>query len=452
MNITRENLGELELCIKIEVAEADYAERVTKQLKDYQRKATVPGFRKGMAPMGLIQRMYKSAVVADEVQNLLGESLYKYLDDEKLNIIGSPLSNEEKTGAVDFTANKDFTFYFDAAVSPEINIAWDQVDVKMTQIKVAAKDVDAQINQIAQQYGKFETPEVVGDGDYVYGKVVELDKKGEVKEGGVSSFISFDLKTVKDDEIRAQFVGKKAEDKVVFGAAKAFSAADIEKNFRLEAAVAKKFKSDVEFTISGCSHITPAELNEELFEKVLPGEGIKEADKFRKAISKQIEKANNEQCEILFVNQVRKALLDKFDAQLPEAFLKRWILSRSDKDVTAESIEAEWAEKYLPALKWELIDAEMNKQGSIEPTHNEVVDFIKDILRKNDQPKEGEDEKAKEERIEQAAQTIANDKNSASQIVDRLYVQKTAAFLKKQIKPEVEKITAKEFSERAKAE
>lgn len=451
MNITRENLGELDLCIKIEIAEGDYAERVTKQLKDYQRKATVPGFRKGMAPMGLIQRMYKSAVVADEVQNLLGESLYKYLDDEKLNIIGSPLSNDEKTGAVDFAKGTDFTFYFDAALAPEVNIAWDQVGVKMAQIKVTAKDIDTQINHIAQQYGKFETPEVVGEGDYLYGKAVELDKKGAVKEGGVSTFISFDMSTVKDEEIRAQFIGKKAEDKIVFNAGKAFTAGDIEKNFRLENAAAKKFKSDVEFTLSGCSHITPAELNEELFEKVFPGEGIKEADKFRKAVSAQIDKANNEQCEILFVNQVRKALLEQFSAQLPEAFLKRWILSRSEKDVTAESIEAEWSEKYLPALKWELIDAEMNKQGSIEPTRNEIVDYIKGIISQNDKPVEGEDEKALDERIEKAAQSIAADKNNASQIVDRLYVQKTAAFLKKQMKPEVEKISAKEFGERAKA-
>ena len=110
MNISRENLGELDLLIKIEVAESDYAEQVSKQLKEYQKKASVPGFRKGMAPMGLIQRIYKSSIVADQVQNILGESLYKYLDDEKLDIIGSPLSNDEKTGKPDFEKDKDFVY------------------------------------------------------------------------------------------------------------------------------------------------------------------------------------------------------------------------------------------------------------------------------------------------------------------------------------------------------
>ena len=128
------------------------------------------------------------------------------------------------------------------------------------------------------------------------------------------------------------------------------TAADIEKNFHLDAAAAKKFKSDIEVSISGCSRITPHEMNEEFFEQVYPGEGIKDADKFRKAVQKGIEKANAEQCEILYVNQVRKALLDNFSAQMPEAFLKRWIANRGGEEVTLESVEAEWGEKYLPSL------------------------------------------------------------------------------------------------------
>lgn len=450
MNISRENLGELDLCIKVEITENDYAEKVTKQLKEYKNKATVPGFRKGAAPMGLIQRMYKSAVVADAVQDLLSESLYKYIDDEKLNIIGTPLSNDEKTGTPDFAKATDFTFYFDAALAPEINIDWSKVDTKLCSIKLTAKDVDTQIEDICNRFGKFETPETIGEGDHVYGKAVELDKDGKEKADGVSTFCSFALTDIKEAEIAAQFVGKKAEEKVVFNVAKAFTASQIEKNFRIEAAAAKKFKADVEFTVSGSSHITPAELNEELFEKVFPGEGIKKAEDFRKAVSAQIEKANDEQCQILFVNQVRKQLLDNFDATMPEAFLKRWILSRSDEKVTAETIENEWADKYVPSLKWELLDGALNKIKLIEPTQNEIVDYIKDILRKTDVKQEGEDDKQADERIEQAARTIAQDRQNVQQIIDKLYVDKTFALFKEQLNPEVEKVSAKEFGERCK--
>lgn len=450
MNITRENLGELDLLIKVEVEENDYAERVTKQLKSYQQKAVVPGFRKGKAPMAMIQRLYKSAVKAEEVQNAMSDALYNYIDSEKLNILGSPLSNEEKTGVLDFENQSAFTFYFDAALYPTVKLAWDKVDVKLAQIKVAAKDVDSQIENIARQYGKFETPETIGENDFVYGKLVELDKKGAAKEDGVSTFSSFELSSVKDEEIRAQIVGKKAEDKVVFNAGKAFNAENIENVFHLDAAAAKKFKADVELSISGCSRITPHEINDELFAQVFPGEEVKDAAAFKKKVTEQINKANDEQCEILYVNQVRKALLDNFDAVMPEAFLKRWILSRGEKDMTMEKLEAEWAEKYVPSLKWEIVDTELNKIKSIEPTQVELLDYIKDILSKNMPKQDDEDEKAYTERLDSQARTIASDRNNVSQIMDKLYVQKTAALFREQLKPEVEKLSAKEFAERCK--
>ncbi len=453
MNITSEKLSNLELRIKLEIGENDYKERVDRQLKEYQHKATVPGFRKGMAPMGLIQRMYKSAIVADEVQNLLGENLYKYLDDEKLEILGSPLSNDEMTATPDFAKETSFTFYFDAALAPEVNIDWSKIDVKLTQVKVGAKDIDKQIDYITRQYGKFETPETIGEGDFVYGKVVELDKAGNEKEGGVQSFVSFELANVKDEEIRNSIIGKKAEEAVVFNMGKAFSAAEIERTLRIETGAAKKFKSDVRLTISGCSRITPHAIDAELFERVFPGETIKDEAAFRKAIGKQIERANNEQSEILYVNQVRKALLDQFNAEVPEAFLKRWILSRSkDENLTAEQLDAEWAEKYLPGIKWELIDGALNKIEPINPTHAEVVARIKELLGRNDSRQDGEDDAAYDKRLTEAAESIARDENNSRQLVDQLYVSKTFAMLKKQLKPEVEKVTAKEFETRAKGE
>lgn len=449
MNITREKVSELEQVIKIEVAENDYAERVLKQLKTYRQKATIPGFRKGMAPMSLIERMYKAAVVGEEVENMLGESLYKYIEDEKLDILGGPLNNEEKTGAIDFAKNKDFVFYYDVAEAPKLNIDWNKIDTKMYQIKISAKDVKEQVEEISKRYGKFETPDTVGEGDYVYGRAVELDKKNEVKEGGIQAFTSFDLNEMKDDEQCKLFLGKKNNDKVVFTPSKAFSASDLQRHFHIDEAAAKKFKGNVEFTISGISHITPHAVDEELFRTVFLGEEIKDEAAFKKRLQKEMEESNEEQSRILYVNTLRKELLNQFNAPLPEVFLKRWILSRGAKDVTAETIDNEWTEKYVPSIKYEIIDAELSKIKPLNPTHNQVVDYIKGILLKNDHGQEGEDEKAKAARIEQIAQDIASDSNDTRQIVDRLYVENTYEVLKGQLKPEVEKVSYKEFGELA---
>lgn len=449
MNISRENLTDLELCIKVDIEEKDYIENVTKQLKDYQKKATVPGFRKGMAPMGLIQRMYKAAIVGDAVQNELNTSLFKYIDDEKLHILGMPMSNDEKTGEIDFAKQQNFTFFFDVAVAPEFDIDWSKVDVKYNQIKVTAKEVEAEINNVTNRYGKFETPDTVAAGDIMYGKLVELDKKGNPKEGGIDTFVSLNLLNLKDNEQLPLFEGKKAEEEIVFNLARCFPVADIERALHVDNATAKKFKSDVRLTLSGISRIIPHEINDELFEKVFPGQKIKDADAFTKAMKKEFEKANAEQSDYLYVNQVRKALVDNFDKPLPENFLKRWFASRGDKDMTPESIEADWNDKYLPSLKWELIQSKLEEIQPVEPTSNQIVDAIKDILRRNDSPVDGETKEQTEDRLEKAARSIAADRNNVGQLTDRLYAENLAKLFKAQLKPEVEKVSAKEFAERA---
>ena len=450
MNITRENLSDLELCIKVDIEEKDYTENVTKQLKDYQKKAVVPGFRKGMAPMGLIQRMYKGAIVGDVVQNELNNSLFKYIDDEKLHILGMPMSDDEKTGNIDFAKQQNFTFYFNVALAPEFDIDWSKVNVVYNQIKVTSKEVDTEISNVTNRYGKFETPETVGKGDILYGKLVELDKKGAVKEGGVDTFVSLNLINLKDVELLPLFEGKKAEEKIQFNMAKAFPVADIERALHMDNATAKKFKADVELTLSGISRIIPHEINEDLFKLVFPDQKIKDADAFYKVMKREFEKANGEQSDFLFVNQVRKALVDNFDNPLPESFLKRWFASRGEKDMTPESIEADWTGKYLPSLKWELIENKLEEIQPVEPTNNQIVDYIKDILRHNDNKPEGEKKEETEQRLEQAARSIAADRKNVQQIVDRLYADNLAKLFKAQLNPTIEKVSAKEFAERAK--
>jgi trigger factor len=401
--------------------------------------------------MGLIQRMYKAAIVGDAVQNELNTSLFKYIDDEKLHILGMPMSNDEMTGEVDFGKQSAFTFYFDVAIAPEFEIDWSKVDVKYNQIKVTAKEVEAEINNVTNRYGKFETPETVGAGDIMYGKLVELDKKGNVKEGGVETFVSLNLLNLKDAELMPLFEGKKAEETVEFNMAKCFPVADIERALHIDNAAAKKFKSDVRLTLSGISRIIPHEINDELFQKVFPGQTVKDEAAFRKLLQKEIEKANNEQSDYLFVNQVRKALLDQFDAPLPENFLKRWFASRGDKEMTPEKIEADWNDKYVPSLKWELIESKLEAISPVEPTNNQIVDYIKDILRRNDRAIEGETKEQAEDRLEKAARSIAADRQNIGQVIDRLYADNLSKLFKEQIKPEVEKVSAKDFAERAKA-
>lgn len=448
MNITRENTGELELLIKVEISESDYQENVEKQLKEYQKKAVVAGFRRGNAPMGLIKKMYQKAIVADEVQSVIGQSLYKYIEDENLKIVGSPLSNDEKTGEIDFD-KKDFVFYFDAALMPKANIQWKNIDVKRTQIKVSSKEIDEQLDDAARRFGKFETPETVEQTDFVYGKVVEMEN-GNVKEGGLNTFMSLEMKKLKATNFKKLFAEKKVEDKVVFNPSKVLDAETIAASFRMKEEEAQNFVSDVELSISGISRITPHEINEELFAKMFPNEDIKNVDDVKKKMKAETEKVYEEQCKMLFNAEVRKALIDQFTEYIPTEFIQKWLASRGEKDMTLENIVAEWDGKYLPSIKWEFIESSLREMKDIDPTQNEVVDYIKGVMTSYDLRKEDEDEKAYDERIEKAARTIAQDKNNVGQVYEKIYSEKLFALLEENIKPEVEKMTIKEFSERNK--
>lgn len=452
MNITREKLGELDLQIKIEVAESDYAERVEKQLKRYRQQATLPGFRKGTAPMGLISKMYRSSVMSDEVQNVMSEALYNYIETEKLDLVGGPISNVEKTGEVDFEKDKDFVFWFDCALFPTVELKLDEVKVPLYQVKVTPKEAEKQVEQLCDRYGKFETPEAVEEGCMMYGKIVELDKNGEEKEGGLSQFVNFNFNQLKnDEEIRAIFLGMKAEEKVRFAINKAFTPSEIQAVFRMEEAESKKFKSEVEFCLSGVSKIVPHEQNEELFSKVLPGQDIKDAAAFKKAITKEMEKANNEQCQVIYVNKVREALIESFTTEMPEEFMKKFILNRTDdKELTMDKLNEQWEEKYRPGLKWEFIEKALEeKNSSLVPKMEDVVSYIKGVL--SSTPEQGEQTPEEREKvIDEQARTIAQDQSNYRQIEEKLYNENLFAFLQAECKPEVEKVTIKELSEKLK--
>lgn len=449
MNITRENVSDLELLIKVDINEADYSENVTKTLKEYRQKANIPGFRKGMAPMGLINRQYKGAVVADTVQNTLNDALYKYITDEKLDLIGLPISNHEKTGTLDFDHQTDFTFYFDAALFPTMNIEWNKIDAKLYQVKVAAKDVDEQIEMSCRNYGKFEIPaEIANDSDAIYGRYVEL-VKGEKKEGENEKYLTFEVGKIKDEEIKQSLMGKKANDVIKLNVGKAFAAADIEQIFHLTPADAKKYKAEIELTISSLAHITPHEVNQELYDKMYPGAGITTAEQFKKAIKKDIEESYARQCDIMYVNDVEKWLLDNFNTELPTNFLQRYIADRGEKDQTLEEVVNNWETKYLPSIKVEILEENLGKEGNITPSHADVVKEVSNILKQRDAKKDDESDEDFEKRISEMAETIAKDRQNVEQIYGRLRGEMMFKLFSEKAKPAAEKISIKEFVEKA---
>lgn len=442
MTITKENLGELDLCIKVEIEENDYAEQAAKELKDYQRKAVVPGFRPGKAPMALIQRKYYSVIVGSVVEDMLSKSLFDYIDNEKLDIIGSPLSNTEKTGTIDFENEKAFTFYFDAALFPTVNIEWEKVDVKHYGVEVTDERIDERIKSLCEAYGKFEESEEVMEGDTLYGSVAELDDEGNKKEDGLHTYCAIRPMDYLSAEAAALFMGKKKNETIEFVPAQTFTKEAIERIFR-EETPAPQMRMQME--LSGMSHTILAEVNAELFEKAYPGRGIQDVEGFRQAVAEEMKRSDTEGCQDLFVRDVTRYLTEHYITTIPEAFLKRLILSRSeDKDLTAEKLDEQWETTYLPSLKQEVLDKVLNDIQSIEPTQNEMVDHVKGILSANEQSRGRE---IVEDVLEQTARRIVEEGRSTSSIAARIRADKEYALFKEKINPSIEIVSLEELQQ-----
>ncbi|GAB6012270.1 trigger factor [Viscerimonas tarda] len=370
MNTSLTNVDSVNAIIQITINKPDYEEKVEKSLKTFRQKATVPGFRQGHVPAGMVKKMYGKSILSEEINNLVGETLYKYIQDNKLNVLGEPLPNLEKQQPIDFEAGEDFDFFFDLALAPEIKLALSKKD-KVDFYKIAVDDelIDKQIGSFKANYGKYETitDEAAAETDLLKGEIRELED-GQVKEGGI--FVDNGVlmpSYVKEETEKAKFANVKLGDVVVINPGKAYNGneAEIASFLHIEKDKVESIAPEFSFTVKEITRYKEAELGQELYDKVF-GEGIvtTEAD-FRLKVKENIAEQFTPESNYKFLIDARKLLEKKAgDVQFPDAFLKRWLLV-SGKDKTQESVEADYP-KIVEDLKFHLIKEQIVKDNDLK--------------------------------------------------------------------------------------
>lgn len=369
MNVSLTNVDNVNAVVQITINKADYEEKVSKSLKNFRNKANVPGFRQGKVPMGMIQKMYGKSILAEEINKLVGESLYNYIQENKLNVLGEPLPNQEKQDAVDFDNQTDFDFFFDIALAPEIALKLTKRD-KINYYKIAVDQelVDKQIASFKANYGKYETVnENALDTDLIKGEIREMEN-GEPKEGGIAVEDGVLMPSyVKDEEERKKFVGAKVEDVIVFNPGKAYDGheAEIASLLHIEKDAASTVAPEFMFTVKEITRYKEADLDQELFDKVF-GEGtVKTVEEFTEKVKENIGQQLAPDSDYKFLLDSKELLEKKAgDVQFPDAFLKRWLLA-SGKERTEESIEAEYP-KIIEDLKFHLIKEQIVKDNELK--------------------------------------------------------------------------------------
>ena len=440
MNITRENIDELNAILKVKIEKNDYEEKVDEVLKDYKKKAKIDGFRPGKVPFGLIKKQYGKAVLVDEVNKLISESLTNYIRDEKLNILGEPLPNKDQK-LVDFDKDSDFEMLFDIAVGPELEVKLSKRD-KLPLYNIAVDDelLNGQIDNYTQKFGSFKSVEEISDNEMIKG---DISQKGEGEELISVENTAISLEVMKDEGIKKSFIGKKVGDKVIFNIRKAYpNDTELSSLLRIEKEKAKEIDGDFEVDIKEISKFEKSEINQDLFDKAFGKDTIKSKEEFEAKIKAQIKVSIDKEAEYKLLLDAKSKLVKKYNPELPSEFLKRWLKETNDGKLTEEQIETEFS-AFEEDLQWQLIKDKIIKENEIKVEESEVLDAAKDFAKMqflqygmSDLP---------EEHIENYAKEILKNKDEGRKLYEKTLEDKVLAYLKETVKIEEKEVTTEEF-------
>ena len=447
MNISKENIEGLNSVIKVTVNKDDYESKVSDVLKDYRKKMTMPGFRPGKVPMGIVKKMYGKAILADEVNKLVSDKLSNFISEQKLELLGEPLPSDDQE-VIDFDTQDEFVFSFDIAEAPEFEVNLSKKD-KITYYKIAVTDemLEQQIKSITSRFGKQENVDQPTDSALLKVDLVQLDKDGNEPEDGIKAEESvMSMSVIKDEEIKKQLLEAKVGDTVVFNPRKAFPD-DTELSYllKIEKEDAANVDSDFKVTLKEATVFKDPELNQEIFDQIYGKDVVKTEEEFKAKVKEELENQLAMDSDYLFFIDAKKKLVKKFKEELPEEFLKRWILAtnRDNDKLTPEQIEKEMP-LFIEDLKWQLIKDKLIKKNEIKLEDNDILEYAKKTARMqfaqyglNNVP---------DEHIENYAHDMLKNEEQQRQIIEGAIHDKVVEFIKDAVTLEEKEVTRDEFN------
>ncbi|MCI7069486.1 MAG: trigger factor [Bacteroides pyogenes] len=447
MNVSLQNIDKVSAELTVKLEKADYQAQVDKSLKSLRQKAQMPGFRKGMVPMSLVKKMYGKSVIAEEVNKVLQEAIYGYIRENKINILGEPLPNEEKQQAIDFDAMDAFEFVFDIALAPEFKAevnAKDKVDYYT--IEASEEMIENQVKMYTQRTGKYEQADAYREGDMLKGLLAQLDDEGNTKEAGIQVEGAVLMPSyMKSDEQKAIFADAKVNDVLVFNPNVAYDghAAELGSLLKIDKEIAKDVKSNFSYQVEEVTRFVPGELTQEVFDQAF-GEGVvKTEEEFRTKIKQEIEGRFTADSDYKFLIDVRKLLTDKIGKlEFPDALLKRIMLMNNEEK--GEEFVAENYDKSIEELTWHLIKEQLVEANDIKVEQDDVLKMAKETTKA--QFAQYGMLSVPDDLLDNYAQEMLKKKETVNNLVNRAVEAKLAAALKSQVKLENKTVSIEEFN------
>lgn len=447
MDIKFDKVGNVSGELTINMAKADYEAQVTKSLKDFSHKAQMPGFRPGKVPMSLIKKMYGTTAKAEEVNKLLESTLFNYIKENKINMLGEPLSSE-KQEAQDIENQDDFTFIFDIALAPEFKAELTKDDtVDYYDIEVSEDMISKQLGALQQQAGHPEEVDAYESNDILRGTLAELDENGLPKEGGlVIETASLMPKYFKSDDEKAKFEGSKKNDVITFCPSAAYEAneAELSALLKIEKEKVAEHAGNFSYQIDSISRFVPAELNEEFFEKVFGKDAeVKSEEDARTKVKETIQSLQVNDSDYKFLLDVRSYMENKVgDLEFPNDLLKK-IMKANNKDKDEKFVDENF-DKSIVELKWHLIKEQLVEANNVKIDDKDVKTAAIQAARfqfaqygMNNIP---------DEYLENYAQEMLKNREQVNGLVERCIDQKLTEALKEVVTLNHKAISAEDFT------
>ncbi len=447
MNITQEKIDDHSALLKVQIEPQDYHQRYDNALKNYRRQLQLPGFRAGKVPMGMVKSRFGKSLLADELNKVLNDSIQGYIAENKIKVLGSPIPSEQHDETGNWDNPAEFEFYYEMGLAPKLDVSLTAIDkIDYFTIKVDDKMLEDHLKDVTERNGELADETETAKDRLIMGEFVELEEDGEVKPAGIFTGVNFRL-LEQDEETLEKLSGLRIGDKVVVDPRKAFASdARLAKAFGIDKASVTALHPHFQLTVKEIKWMKPAELNQELFDKVF-GEGAVDSEEaFRERLRKEIAQNFIRESEQLFKRDITRYMIEKFNPELPDSFLKRWIRMTNEKPISAEEIERDYHE-YKKGLQWQLIFNELIGSKDIEVEKEEVLERAKSMLAAQ-YAQYGIPAPADEE-LEASALRILAKEDQSRGIYDALYDEKLNAYVKANATVQEKEVSFDEFVEKA---
>ena len=448
MNVSMQNVDKVSALLTVNIEKADYQERVEKVLKKYRQQVNMPGFRKGMVPMSLIKKQFGKSAMAEEVDKLMQDAVNNYIRENKVNMLGMPLPNDEKMQTIDFDTQENFEFVFDIALAPEFKAEVTEQDaIDFYIIAVSDEMVNSQVDMYAQRAAKYEKVEEYADRDMVKGLLAELDENGNTKEGGIQVEGAVMMPSyMKNDEQKAIFATAKVNDVLVFNPNAAFEGneAELSSLLKIKREEVAEMKSNFSFQIEEITRAVPAALDQALFDQVFGEGAVSSEEEFRGKIKESIAAQFEADSNYKFLLDARTYLMNKVGKlEFPDALLKKiMLLNNEDK---GESFVEENYEKSLEELTWHLIKEQLTEAFGIKVEQADILAMAKENTRM--QFAQYGMMSIPEEMLENYAKEMLKKKETVEGLVNRAIESKLAAALKGKVALNNKEVSMEEFND-----